>query len=73
MSPRWFEAIPYLKHLVSLKPDHVDGLSQLGTCYLQSGERQAAAAVFNRVLNEDPDHLQALQNLGETLNVKLPV
>ena len=61
---QYSEAIELLLRLLELKPDHVDGLSQLATCYLQKKETEKARELFELVLEKDPSNLMALQNLG---------
>ena len=66
---RFPEAIGYLKELITHHPNHVNGLSQLATCYQQLGQKEKAMDTYSRVLERDSNHLQALQNLGECVFV----
>ena len=64
---RYSEALEYLQLLQQVKPDHLDGAAQLGTCYLQMKESENARKAFESVLGRDPTHPMALNNLGKII------
>ncbi len=48
----------------SIKPQYPNGLAILANAYYQSGQLALAERNYNRVLEKDSNHIQALQNLG---------
>lgn len=64
---RYSEAVEYLKLLQQVKPDHLDGVAQLGTCYFQLKQYENARKAFESVLGRDPTHPIAFNNLGKIM------
>ena len=61
------QALQYLTQLVELYPDHLNGASQLGACYMRMKELEKAQEIFEGILRKDPAHMTTLNNLGEPL------
>lgn len=62
---RCSEAIEPLTRLYELHPQHMNGATQLGTCYMKTGEKQKARSIFESMLRTDPTQKNALNNLGK--------
>ncbi|XP_053600141.1 protein O-mannosyl-transferase Tmtc3 [Plodia interpunctella] len=61
---RPLEAAPFLKQLVKHHPDHVKALVLLGDIYINSvKDLDAAESCYRRILELEPDNVQALHNL----------
>ncbi|KAJ2950418.1 hypothetical protein O0L34_g8660 [Tuta absoluta] len=61
---RPLEAAPFLKQLVRHHPDHVKALVLLGDIYINSvKDLDAAESCYRRILELEPDNVQALHNL----------
>ena len=55
-----------MRHLLSVSPDHLDGMVQLATSLMEMGGNEAEAKeLFLRALAVDPHHIKALRHLGE--------
>ena len=52
----------YLR-ILSKQPDNLECLLPLGVCFYRCGDRETAEIVFNRMLEIQPGHAQALENL----------
>jgi Flp pilus assembly protein TadD len=64
------DAVHWLQIALTFDPNNVDVLYSLGRClYTQSSFPQAEAA-FTRVLELQPEHLKAEENLGLTLDAQ---
>lgn len=59
------KAVPLLKKLVSLYPDHINGRQLLGDCFMWLHQIEEAEVVYREVLAEHPKHVPALHNLGK--------
>ena len=53
-----------LTQLRESDPGHLQGYSQLGTCYMKLKDYSRAREVFTGVLEIDPTDKMALQNYG---------
>ncbi len=62
------EGIESLKRAVSLYPQYVRALNDLGAAYMQLGRLEEAADAFSRALKVDARFAYARLNLGITLN-----
>ena len=62
------DAIHWLRIALGLEPTNVDVLYSLGRCLYTQSDLLKAEAVFTRVLQLQPDHLKAEENLGLTYN-----
>jgi tetratricopeptide (TPR) repeat protein len=60
------DAIRWLRIALGLQPDNVDVLYALGRCFYTQNDFIHAEAAFTRVLELQPDHLKAKENLGLT-------
>jgi Flp pilus assembly protein TadD len=59
------EAIPLLKKVTAKEPKHTDALNYLGYCHRKTGKTTEAMAYYQVALKLDPNHLGALEYLGE--------
>ena len=58
------ESAPFLHQLIRYHPDHVKGLILLGDLYVNHMRDLAAAEkCYNRILEVEPDNIQARHNL----------
>lgn len=63
---RYSESVRLMRHLLSVSPDHLDGMVQLATSLMEMGGNEAEAKeLFLRALAVDPQHIKALRHLGE--------
>lgn len=63
---RYSESVSLMRQLLSVSPDHLDGIVQLATSLMEMGENEAEAKeLFLRALAMDPHHIRALRHLGE--------
>jgi len=62
------DAIRWLRVALGLDPTNVDVLYSLGRCFYTESDLLKAEAAFTRVLQLQPDHLKAEENLGLTYN-----
>jgi tetratricopeptide (TPR) repeat protein len=60
------DAIHWLRIALGMQPDNVDILYSLGRCLYAESDLPRAEAAFIRVLQLQPDHLKAQENLGLT-------
>ena len=60
------DAIHWLRIALGLEPTNVDVLYSLGRCFYTQSDLVKAEAAFMRVLQLQPDHLKAEENLGLT-------
>jgi tetratricopeptide (TPR) repeat protein len=60
------DAIHWLRIALGLQPDNIDILYSLGRCFYTESDLPRAEAAFTRVLQLQPDHLKAKENLGLT-------
>jgi len=49
---------------LTLRPDHIPALNNLGIIYLESNEPQLAEQQFRKVLELDPNNASAQSNLA---------
>jgi cytochrome c-type biogenesis protein CcmH/NrfG len=64
---RWEEAIRWYREALSLGPDDADVATDLGACLVHAGRPKAGLAEFERVLQRNPGHRNALFNRGVAL------
>jgi tetratricopeptide (TPR) repeat protein len=57
-------ALPWLARAVELAPYHLEFQSVYGASLAQTGQPQKARETFEFILSEQPNHTQALANLG---------
>jgi transcriptional regulator with PAS, ATPase and Fis domain len=65
---RFEEAIQVYKKALKILPPGVEKLNiqnDLGVCYFKKSEIEKAIAEFKSVLKQDPDHVNAIYNLGQ--------
>ncbi len=65
---RYDEAIKVYKKALKMLPDGNEKLNlqnDLGIAYFKKGELEKAVAEFKAVLKKDPDHVNAIYNLGQ--------
>jgi len=58
------DAMPVLTRLITLYPMHVNGLTQLGTCYVHLHQYDRAVGLYEMALKVDSRHALTLFNLG---------
>ncbi len=56
--------VHYFENLLKENPNDLDEQVQLGIVEFQNGNKETAAADFNKVLGAQPNHAAALNNLG---------
>jgi tetratricopeptide (TPR) repeat protein len=64
------EAIEAYQRVLSLAPDHVDALMNLGTLYYERSALREAAECFGRAATLDPKNALAHYNLGSALEAQ---
>jgi tetratricopeptide (TPR) repeat protein len=64
------DAIHWLQIALSFDPNNVDALYSLGRCFYTQSSFPQAEAVFARVLQLQPEHLKAEENLGLTYDAQ---
>lgn len=64
------DAIHWLEVALSFDPKNVDVLYSLARCYYTQNHYQQAESMFLRVLQIDPNHLKAEENLGLTYDAE---
>jgi tetratricopeptide (TPR) repeat protein len=64
------DAIRWLRIALSLDPDNVDVLYSLGRCFYTQSSFPQAETAFTRVLQLQPEHLKAEENLGLTYDAQ---
>jgi transcriptional regulator with PAS, ATPase and Fis domain len=65
---RYDEAITVYKRALKILPDGAQKLdiqNDLGVCYFKKNEMEKAIVEFKAVLKTDPDHVNAIYNLGQ--------
>ena len=62
-----------LTRLVHLNPLHVNGLTQLGSCYVQFHQYNRAVELYELALKVDPHRPLTLFNLGRLLPNKYAI
>ena len=65
---RFDEAIQVYKRALKILPDGEEKLNiqnDLGICYFKKGEMEKAITEFKAVLKKNPDHVNAIYNLGQ--------
>jgi tetratricopeptide (TPR) repeat protein len=62
---KYAEAIPFLRSAHLQQPHNADILALLGYAYHMTGDNDLALAFYQAALQENPDHLQAHEYLGE--------
>uniref|UniRef100_A0A0D6R803 UDP-N-acetylglucosamine--peptide N-acetylglucosaminyltransferase SPINDLY n=1 Tax=Araucaria cunninghamii TaxID=56994 RepID=A0A0D6R803_ARACU len=60
-------AVSILSSLLSIVPDYLDALTNLGVAYLHSGNLEYAARCFQALLGKDKNHPGGLLNYGANL------
>ncbi len=63
----WDDAIRWYRDALAIVPDNSDVATDMGACYVHSGRPAEGLAVFDRVLERDPDHRNARFNRGVAL------
>lgn len=63
---RYQDGIDILESVVAENPSDADAWNYLGYAHRQIGDYDAALSHYDRALSLDPDHLGALEYLGET-------
>src|ERR1019366_7933230 len=61
---QWNDAIGYYTRALNLTPSNLDVRTDMGVAYFNSGNADQALTEFNRVLKDDPKHVQTLFNIG---------
>jgi tetratricopeptide (TPR) repeat protein len=64
------DAIHWLQIALTFDPDNVDVLYSLGRCFYTQSSFPQAEEAFTRVLQLQPEHLKAEENLGLTLDAQ---
>ncbi|MGA7341681.1 MAG: tetratricopeptide repeat protein [Terracidiphilus sp.] len=64
------DAIHWLRIALSFDPDNVDVLYSLGRCFYTQSSFPQAEEAFTRVLQLQPEHLKAEENLGLTYDAQ---
>ena len=64
---QWGEAERAYRHALSLKPDYIDALGNLGHVLREQGALEAACAVYEQVVTLKPDHADGFNNVGVVL------
>ncbi len=64
---QWAEAERAYRTALSIKPDYVDALGNLGTVLREQGALEAAHAVYEQVVLIKPDHAEGHNNVGVVL------
>jgi len=64
---QWREAERAYRHVLSLKPDDIDALGNLGNVLRAQGDLEAAQSVYERVVTLKPDHAEGYNNVGVVL------
>lgn len=59
------DAVPILKRLVELEPEHPETWNKLGEAYLRSGQIHLALEAFDRQIALDPYHESAYRNRAQ--------
>jgi tetratricopeptide (TPR) repeat protein len=67
MASRQTEARQQFRRALEINPEYTEARFDLASIDAQSGDLEAAATGFQRVLAEKPDHPKARQHLGEVL------
>jgi tetratricopeptide (TPR) repeat protein len=60
------KAIPYFERTVTLKPDFINGLIDLGAMYGNTGNPVKAVEIFEKAVKTAPNDTLAWKNLGQT-------
>ncbi len=63
----WSEAERAYRHALSLKPDNIDALGNLGNVLRAQGSLEAALDVYERVVALKPDYAEGYNNVGVVL------
>ncbi len=61
------QAIPVYKEVLKRRPNELTVRTDLGTCYKRIGNLESAQAEYERVIREQPKHIQAIYNLAVVL------
>ncbi len=61
------EAIQVYKNAIKWNPDRIEARLALAEALLVNGQMQAARNELNRILDRDPDNIQALLRMGEVI------
>ena len=64
---QWSEAEGAYRNALSLKPDYIDALGNLGNVLREQGALEAACAVYEQVVTLKPDHAEGYNNVGVVL------
>ena len=62
---RYADAVPLLKQVVARNPQDADGYNELGFTARKLGDATTAKAYYGIALQLDPNHLGAIEYLGE--------
>ncbi|MEW6440975.1 MAG: tetratricopeptide repeat protein [bacterium] len=63
----WGQARAKYEELLSMRPDHQDGLVNLGSLLYRRGEPEEAERLYRKALRLNPDHVEANYNLANLL------
>ncbi len=58
------KALPWYEKCVSILPNSLDFENKYGICLLMLGQEQKAFQVFQKIIQENPNHISANTNLG---------
>ena len=61
---RYKEAIKYLERTVSIRPEFIEALNNIGFAYWDLGKLVEAGSYFKRAINIDPSYHEAHDNLS---------
>ncbi len=64
---RFAEAVESFNHALSIKPDYLEALWNLGNLYQRLGDEANCVALCERAVSLSPDNADALTNLGNAL------
>ena len=62
------EAAEHLAAALTIEPDHVESMTNLGMAFAALGQHDRAVMCYQNVVRLDPDHLNAYINLGVSLS-----
>lgn len=58
------KAIEYYREFLSVIPNSIPGMNQLGICYLKKQNSEKARSLFLKIIKRDPSFFAAYNNLG---------